>query len=128
MNFLGMGTMEIVVVLLVAFLFLGPERMIGVAKTLGKTMAELRRMTEDLPKLVLDEDENAKPPEAPIVHRGSGPNPTINNNSDTSQISPYSPPATTTEEVPASEDGPVPFQRPAPIPDNPEPMSKQESE
>ena len=127
MNFLGMGTMELFVVLLVAFLFLGPERMIGVARTLGKTMAELRRMTEDLPKLVLDEDENAKPPEAPIVHRGSGPNPTINTNSDTARISPYATPPEA-EEASVSEDGPVPFQRPAPIPDDPGPTSKQESE
>ena len=127
MNFLGMGTMEIVVVLLVAFLFLGPERMIGVAKTLGKTMAELRRMTAELPNLVLDEDEKTVPTEAPIIHRGSGPNPTINTNSDTARISPYATPPEA-EEASVSEDGPVPFQRPAPIPDDPEPTSKQESE
>ena len=126
MNFLGMGTLEIFVVLLVAFLFLGPERMIGVARTLGKTMAELRRMTAELPDLVMEEDEKATPTEAPIVHRGSGPNPSVNSNSDTARISPYGRP-TEAEEASVSEDGPVPFQRPAPVPDDPVPPSKQES-
>ena len=128
MNFLGLGTLEIGVILLVAFIFLGPERMIGVARTLGKLVAELRRMTADLPNLTLDEDEIAKPPEAPIVHRGSGPNPDITNSSDAPQASPYSTPVTTTEDDdPATSDGPVPFQRPAPASDHPEPPSKQES-
>ena len=126
MNF-GMGPMEIGVILLVAFIFLGPERMIGAAKTLGKMMAELRRMTADLPNLMLDEDEIVKPPEAPIVHRGGGPNPDITNSSHTPQASPYATPATTTEDTPATSDDPVPFQRPAPVSENPEQTSKQES-
>ncbi len=127
MNF-GMGPMEIGVILLVAFIFLGPERMIGAAKNLGKMIAELRRMTADLPNLMQDEDEVVKPPEAPIVHRGSGPNPNITNSSHTPEDSPYATPVTTTEDdAPTTSDGPVPFQRPAPVPDNPEPPSKQES-
>ena len=44
MSFLGMGTFEILIVLLVAFIFLGPERMIDAARTLGKWTGELRRM------------------------------------------------------------------------------------
>ena len=44
MSFLGMGTMEILIILLVAFIFLGPERMIDAARTLGKWTGELRRM------------------------------------------------------------------------------------
>ena len=44
MSFLGMGTMEILIILLVAFIFLGPERMIEAARTLGKWTGELRRM------------------------------------------------------------------------------------
>ena len=44
MSFLGMGTFEILVILLVAFIFLGPERMIDAARTLGKWTGELRRM------------------------------------------------------------------------------------
>ena len=44
MSFLGMGTFEILIILLVAFIFLGPERMIDAARTLGKWTGELRRM------------------------------------------------------------------------------------
>ena len=44
MSFLGMGPFEIIIVLLVAFIFLGPERMADAARTLGKWTGELRRM------------------------------------------------------------------------------------
>ena len=44
MNFLGMGPMEILIILLVAFIFLGPERMVDAARTFGKWTGELRRM------------------------------------------------------------------------------------
>ena len=44
MSFLGMGTFEILIILLVAFIFLGPERMIDAARTLGKWTGELKRM------------------------------------------------------------------------------------
>lgn len=44
MSFFGMGTFEILIILLVAFIFLGPERMIDAARTLGKWTGELRRM------------------------------------------------------------------------------------
>ena len=70
MNILGMGTLELVAVLLVAFIFLGPERMVDAARLLGKASRELRRLTDELPDLVLDE-------ERPIIHRGSGPNPSV---------------------------------------------------
>lgn len=44
MSFLGMGPFEIILVLLVAFIFLGPERMAEAARTLGKWTGEIRRM------------------------------------------------------------------------------------
>ena len=44
MSFLGMGPFEIIIVLLVAFIFLGPDRMADAARTLGKWTGELRRM------------------------------------------------------------------------------------
>lgn len=45
MSFLGMGPFEIIIILLVAFIFLGPERMADAARTLGKWTSELRRAT-----------------------------------------------------------------------------------
>ena len=70
MSILGMGTLEILAVLLIAFIFLGPQRMVDAARLLGKASRELRRMTDELPDLVLDQ-------ERPIIHRGSGPNPSV---------------------------------------------------
>ena len=63
MNFLGMGSVEIVVVLLVAFIVLGPKRMTEAARMLGKAMREIRRMTESLPQMILDEEDQSQVPE-----------------------------------------------------------------
>ena len=57
MNFLGMGPMEVLIVLLVAFIFLGPERMVDAARMLGKATRELSRMVAELPRLDLDQDD-----------------------------------------------------------------------
>ena len=48
MSFLGMGPMEVLIVLLVAFIFLGPARMVDAARVLGKGMRELRRLSAEL--------------------------------------------------------------------------------
>lgn len=44
MSFLSMGPFEIIIVLLVGFIVLGPERMADAARTLGKWTGEIRRM------------------------------------------------------------------------------------
>ena len=76
MSFLGMGYMEVLIVLLIAFILLGPERMVDSARMLGKAVREVRRMAAELPSLDLDEDLTG-PLETPIVHRGGGPNPSV---------------------------------------------------
>ena len=57
MNFLGMGPLEVLVIALIAFILLGPQRMVDAARLLGKTTKEVRRMTDELPKIVLDEEQ-----------------------------------------------------------------------
>ena len=54
MNILGMGTLEILIVLLVAFIFLGPQRMVDAARLIGKASREIRRMSDELPSLIED--------------------------------------------------------------------------
>lgn len=66
MNFLGMGTMELLLVALIGFIFLGPERIVGAARFLGKAVRQVRQATTSLPELIMDEDE-AKPAGAPRV-------------------------------------------------------------
>ena len=44
----GMGMGELIVILIVALLFLGPDKLPGMAKAVGKGIRELRRHTRDL--------------------------------------------------------------------------------
>ena len=111
MTFLGMGYLEVLVVLLVAFIFLGPERMVDAARLLGKAVREVRSMTADLPTLDLDEP----PPQYP-----SRPRP---------ERRPEPAPQEAAEETPddgeqEAADGPVAFRpagEPQPQPRDPEP-------
>ena len=48
MNFMGMGIPEVGVILLVAFLVLGPGRSIDMARTAGKMVGDLRRSFGDV--------------------------------------------------------------------------------
>ena len=57
MNIFGMGPLEILVIALIAFILLGPQRMLDAARLLGKATKEVRRMTDELPKIVLDEEQ-----------------------------------------------------------------------
>ena len=52
----GIGTPELLVILVVALIVLGPERLPEIARALGKGLAELRRATSGL----TDEIQNAK--------------------------------------------------------------------
>lgn len=57
MSFVGMGPLEIGVILLIAFIILGPEKMVESARWLGKMMREVRKMVNELPDLNLTEDD-----------------------------------------------------------------------
>ena len=46
-----MSYLEILVVALVAFVFLGPERMVDMARKLGKMVSTVRAMAADLPSI-----------------------------------------------------------------------------
>ena len=65
MNVIGMGPLEILVVLLLAFILLGPQKMVEGAKMLGKASKELRRMADEFPTIVLDEGPATGPRSTP---------------------------------------------------------------
>ena len=56
MNIFGMGTFELLVVLIVAFIVLGPARMVDAAKVMGRLINEARKITQAIPEIVSDED------------------------------------------------------------------------
>ncbi len=56
----GIGTTELIVVLVVALIVLGPAKLPEVAKSIGKGMRELRRASNDLRDEVYDEVGDVK--------------------------------------------------------------------
>ena len=48
MDFLGVGPLELVVVLIIALIVVGPERLPQLAQSIGKTMRDLRAMSQGL--------------------------------------------------------------------------------
>lgn len=61
MNFFGVGSLEIIIILLVAFLVLGPNQLLGVAKGLGKVMRELRNATGQFTRMLEEEGQEEEP-------------------------------------------------------------------
>ncbi|MBN2705854.1 MAG: twin-arginine translocase TatA/TatE family subunit [Deltaproteobacteria bacterium] len=54
----GIGLTEIILILVVALLVVGPRKLPELARTLGRGMAEFRRATDDLKQSIYrDEDE-----------------------------------------------------------------------
>ena len=65
MNLMGMGLPEMAVVLLIAFLVLGPGKSIDMARSVGKIVGELRRSFSDLAAAVrLEEGQERGSPVA----------------------------------------------------------------
>ena len=60
----GLGFGEILVILVIVLLVFGPEKLPDIARTLGKTLAELRRSVDDIKhELTMPSiDPEAKPP------------------------------------------------------------------
>ena len=48
MNLFGMGMTEIAIIFLVAFLALGPNRSIDMARTLGRILGEIKRTVNEV--------------------------------------------------------------------------------
>lgn len=57
MSFLGMGPLEIVIILLIAFIVLGPERMVDAARYLGRLVVEGRKLASEMPRVVVEDDD-----------------------------------------------------------------------
>jgi Tat protein translocase TatB subunit len=79
----GIGVPELLVILVVALLVLGPQRLPEVAKALGKALAEFRRATSDLSeelgnaKIMLEEEARQAEHKARIAQPQATPPPTV---------------------------------------------------
>ena len=61
MDFLGVGPAEFLVVGLVAFLILGPTRMLDIARSAGRTIREIRQTASEIPELLSIEEPLDQP-------------------------------------------------------------------
>ncbi len=66
----GIGTGEILVILVIALLILGPKELPKVARTIGKTMRELQRTKDEIRESIdrefEDQVEDSKPTEQKV--------------------------------------------------------------
>ena len=98
MSFLGISYLEIFTVLLVALVFLGPDKMIEVGKKLGKTLKDVRKMASELPSL-----EDIQHPEASTTEIDDTSSKSKNNENPPSDNDPAN--------NRIEPDGPIAFQR-----------------
>ena len=67
MNFFDIGALEILLILVVALIIWGPEKIPEIARTLGKTVRALRKATFDLTAAVTKELETKEKDLVPII-------------------------------------------------------------
>ena len=72
-NVMGVGPLELFVVLLVAFLVLGPERMVSSARDVAKVVADLRQTFANFPRTLDDLLEQPEDPDSEEVEPDEGP-------------------------------------------------------
>jgi Tat protein translocase TatB subunit len=68
----GIGMTELLIVLVVALLVLGPRKLPEMARNLGRGMAEFRRASDEL-RNTLNESVREEPPPPPIEPRARPP-------------------------------------------------------
>lgn len=100
MNVFGIGTLELLVILLVAFVALGPGKTVEVARTIGKMAREARRtFTDIMDAASLDENsgrqrDNPGPTAPPAPPTDPVPTPPhLAAQTDATDIPPASPPS-----------------------------------
>jgi TatA/E family protein of Tat protein translocase len=84
----GIGPQELIVILVVGLLVLGPKRLPEIARSLGKGLAEFRRASSDLRQSLALEDEPRRyaPPPRPPAQAVQGELPKASE--ETNQIAP----------------------------------------
>mgnify|MGYP002624859380 CR=1 FL=1 len=97
----GIGPQELIVILVVALLVLGPKRLPEIARSLGKSLAEFRRASSDLRQsLSLDDDppRRTTPTRAPQQAALAAPKPDASASDDPAEGRSIAPPEPTAPE------------------------------
>ncbi len=61
MDLFGIGPLEVLIILLIAYLVLGPARMVDIARSLNSFVREVRQATSELPDLLALEEASKEP-------------------------------------------------------------------
>jgi sec-independent protein translocase protein TatA len=94
----GIGPQELIVILVIGLLVLGPKRLPEIARSLGRGLTEFRRASTDLRQSLALEDEperHAPPPQAPAQTALAG-------QEDPPEGNTIAPPQRDTESAPAT--------------------------
>ncbi len=68
MDFLGIGALEILMILVIALIVLGPARTMGLARDAGKMFSGMRRAMSELSQAVEAEELDASGPDTGKAH------------------------------------------------------------
>ena len=94
----GIGPQELIVILVIGLLVLGPKRLPEIARSLGRGLTEFRRASTDLRQSLALDDEperHAPPPQAPAQTALAG-------QEDPAEGNQIAPPQPDAEEAPAA--------------------------
>lgn len=107
MNFFGIGTLELLVILLVAFVALGPGKTVEVARTIGRMAREARRTFTDIVDAASVDDRGTSRGSGGAEQRRSTTAPPSDPLSTPAHLAAQSPDAPAeAADAPASPDGP----------------------
>lgn len=114
----GISTTELLIIMLVALIVLGPTKLPGIARSLGKALGEFRRMTTDVQRTLnleaarIEEDEKQK---AKATQKSGSPD----TSPDKPAAKPTEKPTEKSTEKPADMPTEKPTEKPAdmPLPD-----------
>src|SRR5436190_2929889 len=73
MNFLGMGPAELLLVLALALIVFGPDKLPDIARQLGRVVAEFRRISSDVTREIQRSIEDDPPTSGPRIVRQAPP-------------------------------------------------------
>ena len=108
---MGMGTMEILVILLVSFILLGPQKMIEASRMLGKAVSQMRRIVQEIPRVDLEDLESGAKENtydgSPVINEFNDAHRPGIEESSRDQLNVLNP---------SNVDPPIPFNRSGPVP------------